>query len=107
MVAGFQPPDWKRVGFEYLDSKGLRWYDEPPPCTLKAPELVEVLDADVRTQWMFYWLFFDKWLYTSGFNVDEYYDSDRPIDHNFTWQYSISRHLLSDMNEQFLIWTQS
>lgn len=107
MFAGFQPPGWKQVGFERLDSLGLKWYSDPPPITLQSSELIRVLDADVRTQWMFYWLFFDKWLYSSGFNSVEYYDSDRPIDHHFTWQYSISRHLLSDMNEQYLIWTQS
>lgn len=107
MFAGFQPPDWKRVGFEYLDSKGLRWYDEPPPCTLKQPELVVALDADVRTQWMFYWLFFDKWGYQSGFVDGEYYMSDRPIDYNFTWQSSLNRNILADMNDRYVIWTQS
>lgn len=99
LFSGFQPGGWKRVGFERLDSLGLKWYIDPPPITLRSSELIRVLEADVRTQWMFYWLFCDRWEYVSAFTDPDYYESDYPIDHHFSWSSSIDRKLLQRMND--------
>lgn len=98
MSAGFQVPAWKGLGFEYLDELGLKWYDTPPPVRICAEGLFDILDIDARTEWMFYWLCYDRWERHVAYFEPDLIHSSYVIDYHFNWGETLSMSLFSSMN---------
>lgn len=98
--------DWERIGFNYLDSLGLKWYDEPPPMVIEFREGVPSRDTfvrGVRGQWMFFWLCFNSWTRHSAYQKCVY-DTAEPIDAWFRWDLSIDQSIMLRMNSSYRRW---
>jgi hypothetical protein len=99
MFAGFQVPEWKRLGFEYLDELGLKWYDTPPPVRICTVELFDILEIDERTEWMFYWLCYDGWQRQVAYYELDLVHSQHVIDYHFNWGETLNMRLFANMNK--------
>lgn len=95
--------DWERIGFNYLDSLGLKWYDEPPPMVIEFHEDVPSRDTFVRCvrgQWMFYWLCLNSWRIHSAY-VRLVHQTAEPIDALFSWVYTMDQTTMLRMNASY------
>lgn len=98
--------DWERIGFNYLDSLGLKWYDEPPPVVIEFREDVPSRDVFVRGnrgQWMFFWLCFYSWTNHGGY-LRTVFNTDAPINAWFRWDSCIDQSIMLRMNSSYRRW---
>lgn len=101
--------EWERIGFNYLDSLGLKWYDEPPPMVIEFREGVPSRDVFVRGnrgQWMFFWMCFNNWEHHSAYRTC-LFDREDPIDGWFRWGSTMDQTTMSRMDIAYRLWNRT